>query len=270
MPLCGNPGITVLVLLLVVLSGCAQPDKTVLQAPVNISANITPETTPSPLPLPMQTAILTTSSDITTVTPLVVQSTPVTLPSEPAGYGGYVHYTGADYSLDYPATWSINVTTLPLREYHHTWNGCSVTLAWQLDQELRMFYSGDNSTLFYSSVVNTQRDIWPRDLNTQIDYADIINSILGNPDYCANTPMGAFTISDVTDAPLAGVSYKAIRVDFGKINATGFTDGTGTVYIVTGKNRRGVFTFYRSSPDTGVQVTIAGYMFNSLRLDSGF
>ncbi|MGA2918288.1 hypothetical protein [Methanoregula sp.] len=270
MPLRGNPGITVLVLFLVVLSGCTQPDKTVLHIPVNVSVNITSETPASPLPLLTQTAFTTSSSDTTTVTRPEAQSTPAATLSEPVIPGGYLHYTGADYSLDYPATWGINVTTLPLREYHHTWNGCSVTLAWQLDQELRMYYSGDNSTLFYSSVVNTQRDIWPRDLNTQIDYADIINSILGDPDYCANTPIGAFTISDVTDAPLAGVSYKAIRVDFGKINATGFTEGTGTVYIITGKNRRGVFTFYSSSLDPGVKATISGYMFNSLRLDSSF
>ncbi|MGB7787152.1 hypothetical protein [Methanoregula sp.] len=265
MPLRGTALMAVTVIVLLAISGCSQPDKTVLQTPLDI----TPGSTASPLQVSCQTAVIPAATGITTVTPYG-QSYTASFPPDQTVTGNYQHYAGTDYSLDYPATWGINVTTLPLREYHHNSDGCTVTLAYELDQELRFFYSGDNTTIFSSSVVDTQRDIWPRDQDLHVDYADIVNSILGDPDYCANTPMGAFTISDVTDVPLTGVYYKGIRVDFGKINATGFTDGTGTAYIVTGVNRRGVFIFYTSSQDPVLRYTTSGYMFNSLRLDPGF
>ena len=51
---------------------------------------------------------------------------------------------------------------------------------------------------------------------------------------------------------------------------TGFTDGTGTVYVVTGKNHSGVFTFYSTSMDADTQANLSKYMFDSLHLDSGF
>jgi hypothetical protein len=268
-------GVTIMVLLLIAVSGCPQPDTTVVRVPVNI----TPGTTSHSLQVPCGTTVIPAAAAIT-IAPFLPtgQVFPAALlpeqTSEPASglavTTGYRHYAGTDYSLEYPATWGTNVTTLPLREYLHTRYGCSVMLAYQLDQELRMYYSGDNTTIFYSSVVDTQRDIWPRDRDGHVDYADIVNSVLGNPDYCANTPMGAFTISDVTEVPLGGVSYNGVRVDFGKINATGFTVGTGTAYVVTGMNRQGVFTFYTTSRDPGVRYTVSAYMFNSLQLDSRF
>nr|WP_320160885.1 hypothetical protein [uncultured Methanoregula sp.] len=259
-------GAAVLVMILLLLSGCSQPDKTVILAPVNITLNISA----SALPEARQTEVPTTIHPFITTSSPTLEVLPVISTAPPVGTGNYVHYAGPDYTIDYPATWETNLTTQPLREYIHNRYGCSVTLAWQLDQELRMYYSRDGSTLFYSSVVSSQIDIWPRNLNRQINYADVVNSILGNPDYCANTPMESFTISGVTEVPLDGVSYTGTRIDFGKINATGFVEGTGSSYIVTGKNRRGVFTFYSTSLDRDSADKISRYMFNSLRLDAGF
>jgi hypothetical protein len=182
-----------------------------------------------------------------------------------------VRFTGADYSLDYPAAWSTNSTILPLREYRHSQYDCSVTFAYNLDQDLRMYYSRDGSTLFYSSVVNTERDIWPRTVQGQVVYQDIVNAVLGNPENCANLEGNkAFTIAGISRVPLPGVSYPGVRADFAKINLTGFTDGTGTVYVVTGKNHSGVFTFYSTSMDADTEAGLSQYMFDSLHLDSGF
>jgi hypothetical protein len=134
-----------------------------------------------------------------------------------------------------------------------------------------MYYSRDGSTLFYSSVVNTDRDIWPRTVQDQLVYQDIVNTVLGNPESCANLEGNkAFTIAGISQVPLAGVSYTGLRADFARINLTGFTEGTGTVYVVTGKNHRGVFTFYSTSMDAGAQAGLSQYMFDSLHLESGF
>jgi hypothetical protein len=181
-----------------------------------------------------------------------------------------VRYTGADYSIDYPAAWSTNSTILPLREYRYLPPECSVTFAYNLDQELRMYYSRDGSTLFYSGIVTTDRDIWPRN-GDQVVYVDIINSVLGYPEYCANYEGNeAFTIGGISQVPLEGVSYTGVRADFARINATGFTVGTGTAYVVTGKSHSGVFTFYSTSMDADTQAHLSEYIFNSLRLDPGF
>jgi len=67
-----------------------------------------------------------------------VQAPPPALPAGNREPGGFVRFTGADYSLDYPAAWSTNSTIRPLREYRHAEYDCSVTFAWNLDQELRM------------------------------------------------------------------------------------------------------------------------------------
>ena len=134
-----------------------------------------------------------------------------------------------------------------------------------------MYYSHDGSTLFYSAIANTQRDIWPRTVQGRVVYEDIVNAVLGNPEYCANYEGNkAFTIADITQVPLSGVSYPGVRADFARITLTGFTDGTGTMYVVTGKNHSGVFTFYSTSMDADTQVNLSNYMFDSLHLDSGF
>ena len=183
-----------------------------------------------------------------------------------------MRFTGADYSLEYPAAWSTNVSILPLREYRHTSPyDCSATFAYNLDQELHRYSSRDGSTLFYSAIVNTNRDIWPRTVQGRVVYEDIVNALIGNPENCANYEGNkAFTIAGISQVPLAGVSYPGVRADFARINLTGFTDGTGTAYIVTGKNHSGVFTFYSTSMDADMQANISEYMFDSLDLDPGF
>jgi hypothetical protein len=75
--------------------------------------------------------------------------------------------------------------------------------------------------------------------------------------------------SPLAASPLEGVSYTGVRADFARINATGFTVGTGTAYVVTGKNHSGVFTFYSTSMDD-TQANLSEYIFNSLHLDPGF
>ncbi|MFA4877813.1 MAG: hypothetical protein WC586_10390 [Methanoregula sp.] len=265
----GTVGVIFIMVAMLVLSGCLQPGTTVSPARVHGTENLTHDTPSLPVPQSGPESPRATPTGISAVTRTAASSS-TTPPPKLNGYEKYVRYNGPDYSVDYPEGWKTNVTILPLREYKHTFIGCSVTLAWQLDSEYRTWYSGDGSTLFSSSIVGTQRDIWPRNINRQINYADIANSILGNPDTCANTPTESFTISGITDVPLEGVSYSGVRVDFGRINATGFTKGTGSSYIVTGKNRRGVFTFYSTLPENGLTDTVSRHIFNSLRLDSGF
>ena len=264
-------GAVILVLALLVSAGCTQPEKTpdqvtvstvvpepsvpiVIQSPNLI---VSPETTMLPVTVPVTTA---PTSRITTRVTTVRQ--PVS--------GGYVRYTGPDYSIEYPAAWSTSVTRLPLNEYHHTMRGCMVSPAYNLDRELRVYSAHDGSAFFYSSIVNTERDIWPRNLRGEVVYEDIINSVLGNPDSCANSPEGAFTIAGISRVPLDGVSYTGVRADFGKINGTGFTDGTGTAYVVTGKERSGVFVFYHTSEGSGAMASLRDYIFGSLRMDPGF
>ena len=134
-----------------------------------------------------------------------------------------------------------------------------------------MYYSRDGSTLFFSAFVNSGRDIWPRTVQGQIVYQEIVNAVLGNPQNCANLEGNkTFTIAGISQVPLAVVSYPGIRADFARINLTGFTDGTGTLYVVTGKNYSGVFTFYSTTMDADTQARLSQYMLDSLLLYSGF
>jgi hypothetical protein len=257
---------------LLACSGCTQPDKTPVQVPPDTGMNNTPVPVfiPSPVPTGQSSIILPSVTLLATTSPAVQ----VTSPALPAGNqepGGFVQFTGAEYSIDYPAAWSSNSTILPLREYRHSQFDCQVTFAYNLDQELRMYSSPDGSTLFYSSVVNTQRDIWPRTEQGRVVYEDIFNAVLGNPEDCANLEGNdAFTIAGISQVPLAGVPYPGVRVDFARINATGFAEGKGTAYVVTGKNYKGVFTFYSTSMDADTQTNLSEYMLNSLHLDSDF
>ncbi len=269
----GAVGVLVLVFALLVCSGCVQPDKIKVQVPVNTGMNST--SLPVFIPTPILTGQTGTISPTVTVTATTGPAGQATLPAPTSGNpepGGFVRFTGAGYSLDYPAAWSTNSTILPLREYrHNSPYDCSVTFAYNLDQELRMYYSPDGSTLFYSAIVNTQRDIWPRTVQGRVVYIDIVNAVLGNPENCANLEGNkAFTIASISPVPLAGVSYPGVRADFAKINLTGFTDGTGTMYVVTGKNHSGVFTFYSTAMDVNMQANFSQYMFDSLQLDSDF
>jgi len=229
---------------------------------------------PSAPVLSVQTGVIPAPSTLPATTGPAL---PSPSPPRPAGIllpNGFMRYTGAEYSLDYPAEWSTSSTTLPLTEYRHSLNDCSVTLAYDLDQELRRYLSPDRRTLFYSAVVKSDRDIWPRAVDGRVAYEDIFNAVLGDPEHCANEPdHDAFTIAGIAQVPVAGVSYPGVRVDFARIeNATGYTQGTGTAYIVTGKNHSGVFTLYRTTTDTDddTQDNLSIYMFSSLRLDPGF
>jgi hypothetical protein len=270
----GTVGVFVLVLALLVCSGCVQPDKPMVQDPVDTNMNSTGTSVPLVVPSPellRQTLIIHAPVITRTTTGPAMQSTPPALLAGTRDPGGFVRYTGADYSLDYPSAWSTNSTLLPLPEYRHSQYDCSVTSAYNLDQELRMYYTRDGSTLFYSAIVNTPRDIWPRTVQGRVVYEDIVNAVLGNPENCANLEGNkAFTIAGISQVPLAGVSYVGVQADFARINHTGFTEGTGTMYVVTGKNHSGVFTFYSTSMDAGTQARLSHYMFDSLHLDSGF
>ena len=270
-------GVLVLVLALLACSGCVQPDKTSVQVPVNAGMNSTsrPVFIPSPILTGQTGAIPPTVTVTATTIPATTGPTgQATLPALTSGNqepGGFVRFTGADYSLDYPAAWSTNSTIHSLREYRHSQYDCSATFAYNLDQEIRMYYSHDGSTLFYSAIVNTQRDIWPRTVQGRVVYIDIVNAVLGNPENCANLEGNkAFTIAGISQVPLAGVSYTGVRADFARINLTGFTEGTGTMYVVTGKNHSGVFTFYSTAMDVNMQANFSQYMFDSLQLDSDF
>jgi hypothetical protein len=264
----GTIGILLLVCVLLACSGCTQPGKTLAQVPADTGMNNTsvPAFIPSATP-PGQTGTIPAPVTTLATTVPVAQATS---PAPAAGNPNFVRYTGEDYSVDYPAAWSTNVTVSPLREYHRSPAGCTVTYAYDLDQELRMYYSQDGSTLFYSQIVNTDQDIWPPDQGQDV-YKDLINSVLGYPEDCANLEGNdAFTIGSISQVPLAGVPYTGVGVDFARINATGFSVGTGTAYVVTGKNHSGVFTFYSTSMDADSQANLSNYMFDSLLLDSEF
>ena len=272
----GVISVLVLVIALLVCSGCVQPDKAMVQVPVNTGMNSTslPVFIPSPN-LTGQTVTIPPTVTATVVPATTGPAGQATLPVITSGdqeSGGFMRFTGAEYSLDYPAAWSTNSTILPLREYHHTSPyDCSATFAYNLDQELRMYYSRDGSTLFYSAIVDSGQDIWPRNVQGSVVYIDIANAVLGNPEDCSNLEGNkAFTIGGISQVPLAGVSYTGIRVDFARINLTGFTEGTGTMYVVTGKNHSGVFTFYSTSMDPGSQANLSQYIFDSLQLDPEF
>jgi hypothetical protein len=272
MNLRGTIGALVLVIALLAFSGCTQPTKTTVQVPPAAAMNSTPAPVFIPSPaLPGQGSIVTARVTILAVTsPAGQVPSPAPSPGNPAT-GAFVRYTGPEYSLDYPAAWSANSTTLPLREYHHSQYDCLPTLAYNLNEERRMFYSPDNRTFFYTEVVNTQRDVWPRSVSGRIVYEDIFNAVLGNPESCANLEGNdAFTIAGISQVPLTGVYFPGVRVDFSRINATGFAEGSGTAYVVTGKNHRGVFTFYSASPGADSRVNLADAILDSLHLDSEF
>jgi hypothetical protein len=136
----GTIGVLVLVLALLASSGCTQPDKTMVQVPVYTGMNNTsvPVFIPSPT-LTGQTRIIPAPVTILATAGPAGQANPPALPAGNLEPGGFVRFTGADYSIDYPAAWSTNSTILPLREYRHSQYDCSVTFAYDLDQELRMY-----------------------------------------------------------------------------------------------------------------------------------
>lgn len=263
-------GIFMIVLALLAVAGCTQPGTTQMQTPQSTSPTSTtvPVITPTTV-IPVETVTVKLVTSIATTRPTAEASQPV-IPAGPLKQGDFTRYTGTEYSIDYPSLWRINRTVLPLREYHHELYDCTVTFAYNLDQELRTYTSSDGSTLFYSGIVKTDRDIWPRQGNA-IVYEDIVNSVLGYPKYCANLEGNeAFTINGISQIPLEGVLYTGVRADFARINRTGFKVGTGTAYIVTGKNHSGVFTFYSTTLDSDTQANLSQYMFDSLKLDPEF
>jgi len=222
------------------------------------SADTTPGT-PSAPPLP---------APVTTGT--AAPAPPATLPVATAPAAGYRFFSDADYSLEYPASWQANETVLPVPEFVHTKQSCMVTTYYQTTQDVRFFTSPDGNALIYTSIVDTETDVWPRDINGQIVYADIANAFLGDPTHCANTPAGAFTISSVTQAQVPNVSYPVTRVDFGKINSSGFADGAGTMFVVTGNHKHGVFAFYAADSTGGAWNEAGAHMFNTLSLNTYF
>jgi hypothetical protein len=272
MTICKTASVLALVLAVLMCSGCVQPDRRMVQETVTAGTDASPAPVlPSSAPPAGQDRVLPVSIATPSTTGSVVQvPTPGLITGTPEP-GGFLRFTGAEYSLEYPAAWSANRTVSPLREYRHEGLDCTVSFAYNLDQELRMYSSPDGRTIFYSGVVNTQRDIWPRTVQSRVVYEDIVNAVLGNPESCANLEGNkAFTIAGISQVPLDGVSYTGVRVDFARVNLTGFTEGTGTMYVVTGQDHRGVFTFYSTSLIPDAQADLARYMFDSLRLDSGF
>jgi hypothetical protein len=272
MNLRGTIGVLVLVTALLAFSGCTQPAKTMVQVPPAAGLNSIPVPVFIPSPaLPGQSGVITAQATIVAATSGAGQLPSPALPAGIPATGGFVRYTGPEYSLDYPAAWSSNSTTLPLREYHHSQSDCLPTFAYNLNEDRRMVYSPDNRTLVYTEVVNTQLDIWPRSVSGRIVYEDLFNAVLGNPESCANLEGNdAFTIAGISQVPLTGVYFPGVRVDFSRINATGFAEGSGTAYIVTGKNHRGVFAFYSTSPGADTRVNLADAILDSLHLDSEF
>ena len=119
----GTVGVFVLVLALLACSGCVQPDKTMVQVPVNTGMNSTGTSVPVGIPSPTltgQTRITPAPVTLLATTGPSVQATSPALPAGNREPGGFVRYTGTDYSIDYPAAWSTNSTLLPLREYRHS------------------------------------------------------------------------------------------------------------------------------------------------------
>ncbi|WP_292349644.1 hypothetical protein [Methanoregula sp. PtaU1.Bin006] len=265
-------GALFLVLILIVSSGCTQPEKT----PVPVITGPEMHTTPvasilssaEPTGIP-DTTIIPVNSTANATRPTTKSVTTAPSLKQPVT-GGYIRFSGPEYSVEYPASWSTNQSRLPLYEYRHDLHGCNAAPAYNLDRDIRAYSSPDGSMAFFSSLSATDRDIWPHNLNGQVAYEDIVNSVIGTRVTCANSPEGAFTIAGISQVPLDGVSFTGTRADYAKINSTGFTDGTGTIYVVTGRQHRGVFLFYRSSGNQGIQDSSGDYIFGSLRLDPGF
>ncbi len=249
-----------LVILILIAAGCTQ------QATVTPPVQTTAVTPPPHTTLPVT---IETSLPVTSPVPMATCTT-APAPVTPLPASGYRFFSDPDYSLEYPASWQTNETTRPLGEFIHTDHGCSVTSYYQINQRLRFFTSPDGNALIYASIVDTNTDVWPRDINGNIVHADIINGILGDPTHCANTPEGAFTISSVTQELVTGVPYEVTRFDFGKINSLGFTDGAGTALLVTGIHKRGVFTFYAANSSAGAWDNGGAHLFNTLKLDPNF
>lgn len=269
-------GMLVIVILILLSVGCTQPEPALSPGPVTgtpyASEGITVTTAPPGIPVqPIPAQIVTTTVPVPSVAATIRIPKPTTF-TRGAGQslsGGYQRYTGAEYSLEYPGEWNTSVARLPLNEYHHTLQGCFASPAYNLDREVRTFTAPDGSRIFTAVIISTDRDIWPRNLNGDIVYADIVNSILGNPATCANSPEGAFTIAGISPVPLTGVSYTGERADFASIDAAGFTKGIGSVQIVTGRSNRGIFLSYRSSGSTG-QDGLTDYIFGNIHLDPAF
>jgi len=265
-------GILLLTLIILVTAGCTQPEKTSGQVTADPEMNATP--VPSTHLVPVLTGVPDTSANPVTSTipstnPVTKRVTTLSSLKQPAS-GGYIRYIAPEYSVEYPASWSINQSRLQLYEYRHDLHGCNAAPAYNLDRDVRAYSSPDGGMAFFSSISATDRDIWPHNLNGQIAYEDIVNSVIGTRNTCANSPEGAFTIAGISQVPLDGVSFTGTRADYAKINATGFTDGTGMIYVVTGREHSGVFVFYRSSGDMGLENSLGDYLFGSLRLDPGF
>jgi len=252
-------------LFFILASGCSQPANPALPenpapAPGAIPAETTESTgtTQPTIPVTLPPASLETPAGTYTTIP----------PSQ--GSGPWTRFQDQFYSLEYPGSWQYNVTAIPIHQYIHSQVGCRVSTQYNLDWQLRIFAPAQGNDLFYTTVVDSDRDIWPRDQHGQVDYADIVNEILGDPTYCANTPAGAFTISGVNTVPLKGVSFEGIRVDFGKIDPLGVTLGKGSMYVVTGNHRHGVFTYYSAHGESDAWKPAADHIFNSLQLDQNF
>ncbi len=266
------PLLIAVILLMFISAGCTQPGGNAV--PVSPPAPVSPAPAPATLtPVPATTVpVLPSPSASPSSVPMNATTSPASSPvkTSTVPVTAYQRFQDRFYSVDYPAGWQQNETSLPVREYNHTPIGCRWSYAYNLNQDLRMFFPAGGDALFYSSIVDSDRDIWPRNEHRQIDYADLVNSILGNPDYCANTPAGAFTISGVVTVPLNGVSFEGTRVDFGKIDSLGKTLGMGSMYVVTGNHRHGVFTYYSATGESTAWKPAADYMLNTITLDPGF
>ena len=253
-----------LVIIVLISAGCMQQGAVAPPVQTPVSTTLPDTTLPGTPAIPVP---VTSTALVTCTTPLA-PVTPPRIPEPPAA--GFRLLQDADYSLQYPASWQTNETSKILPEFIHTKHGCMVTSYYQTFQRLRFFTSPGGDALIYTMVVDTNTDVWPRDLDGQIDYADVVNAILGDPTHCANTPAGAFTISSVSQASVGGVPYHATRVDFGKINSLGYADGAGTAYLVTGVHKHGVFAFYAANSSAGVWDDAGTNMFNTLSLNSYF
>ncbi|OPY36876.1 MAG: hypothetical protein A4E35_01713 [Methanoregula sp. PtaU1.Bin051] len=183
---------------------------------------------------------------------------------------GYRSFRDPLFSFEYPASWQSNRTTRLLPEYVHDMSGCRVTTYYETYEDQRFFVSPDRNAIIFTSVVRTRTNIWPRDLDGEINYADVVNRVIGDQAHCANTPAGTIRISGVAPAAMAGVSYRATRVDFGKNNSTGFVDGSGTMFMVTGRNNHGIFGYYETTGSSGTWGKTGEKLSGTLTLDPDF
>ena len=249
------------ILLFIFAIGCIQP------APVHPAtvSNVTPSETPESTVTPQPAASIAQSPSET-----AAPEQNVTISPAQGSTKSWILFKDQFDSFEYPGSWQSNSSVIPIYEYLHSNAGCAVTTQYNLNWQFRMFTSPDGKDLFYSTIVDSDRDIWPRDQQRQIDYADILNEILGDPMHCANTPAGAFTISGADAVSLRGVSFTGTRVDFGKIDPLGVTLGKGSMYVITGAHRHGVFTYYSGNGKSDTWRATADQIFNSIQLDPNF